>query len=627
MVIAAVQGVAGVSRVNLFWVVLFGILIVVGLLAAQLIPDFSSLRPHALATVGAERQIVTGNPLDTPKLFNPKLGPLARTAFSFVRQSQGNEPLAIYAPAHGGTIRIIVNGIVIDQTTPAVPVRLNRYRSSSMAVVPAGIIRNGLNSIFIEQFNNATDLSVLPVYAGPEKTIGSASAGYLRAVRFMRTPIAIAIIMAICMAMFLVFFAQKPARYFCLLGMFLLLLIIKNDTEWTVFEQPVIRFINYVGCLYELAALLAFSFWTNGPQKERMVGLAASIMIICLNLAVDLHFGLDAQESVAFRIAIFVVPGSLILLFVAKRMLDIFPTLNAEAQVVFAIIMALAVAFLSNLAGMYYPMDVTYLYLSSITTQILTTFCLVSLSGFALYFELARYRAALRGNEAMVSIVAGHSLELGQQSQRLKSEIERRAVLEERQRFTRDMHDGIGGQLLSLLLKARSGDVEMVEVERDVAQSLNDLRLVAASLDGADGGFVVSLHSFHERARDQLAAAKIALVWQEDDDVVHLDYGPRETLDVLRVLQEAIANVIRHANARRVTVSIDSKIAAGRFLVLVTDDGAGLSGDLTKVKGNGVRNMKARAQRLGGSLVLSHTASQPGTTVQLSVPCRDMRLS
>ena len=569
------------------------------------------------------------NSFPVPTSFNPKFGPITQTIFTFQHPPAVNEPIAIYAPAYGGDIRIFVNGASVDQRAMTMPVRLNRYRSASIAVVAPALMHPGESRIVIEQYNNATNLTVLPVYAGPESIISKASVTYAWAANLMRTPIAVAVITAICMAMFLVFFAQKPGRYFCLLGMFLLLLIIKNDTAWTIFDQPLIRFINYIACAYELMAFLAFSLWTNGAVKERKAGLMISIAIASLILAVDLYFGLDSQKTVAFRIAIFVVPGSMIVLFVIKRMLDIFPSLNAEAHVVFAIITALVVAFICNLVGMYYPMDVEYMYLVSILTQMLTAFCLVSLSGFALYFELARYRAALRNNEAMVSIVAGHGLELGQQSQRLKSEIERRAVLEERQRFTRDMHDGIGGQLLSLLLKARSGDVGMAEVERNVAESLNDLRLVAASLDGADEGFAVSLRSFCERVDDQLWTAQIALTWQEDENVARVDYGPRETLDVLRILQESITNIIRHAQASGVTVTIivKSNAADAQLVIVVTDDGTGLRADVTAAKGNGIRNMHARAARLGGSVSLSGATGHAGTRLELSLPCSVMPVS
>lgn len=625
--IADAQGAVLVLKVKPFWVVLCAILITTIILAYWLIPDFAAVRPYALAPVSDAQQVSASKGNVKPSSFNVKMGPMTRTDFVLERQGTSTEPVAIYVPAYGGEIRLIVNGNELQRGAVTLPVRLNRYRSTSMATIPASLVRQGQNRLTIEQYNNPTGLTVLPVFAGPVKLLSGASDGYLQAARFMKQPIAIAIIIAIGMAMFLVFFAQNPERYLCLLGMFLLLLIIKNDTEWAIFDEPVIRFINYVGCVYELMAFLAFSFWTNGSKIERRFALGVCIMIACLIFAADLYFGLDSQKTVTFRIAIFVLPGIAIVAFVAKRVGHIFPTLNPELQVVFAIITALVLGFVSNLIGMYYPMDVQFIYLSSIITQILTAFCLVALSGFALSFELDRYRAALRSNEAMQSIVAGHGLELGQQSQRLKSEIERRAVLEERQRFTRDMHDGIGGQLLSLLLKARSGDVELVEVERDVSQSLNDLRLVAAALDGADDGFGVSLNSFRERARDQLAAAKIGLDWQEDENVASIIYDPRETLDVLRILQEGITNIIRHAQASHVIILFQVDSMNSRLLITFSDDGLGLSTDVSSTTGTGIKNIAARAARLGGSVTMSNGSQFSGTVLHVSLDCPCKRVS
>jgi len=69
------------------------------------------------------------------------------------------------------------------------------------------------------------------------------------------------------------------------------------------------------------------------------------------------------------------------------------------------------------------------------------------------------------------------------QDAELRREIEQKAVLQERQRFTRDMHDGIGGQLLSLLMRVRTGRVGMDGIETEIQSGINDLRLVVDSLD------------------------------------------------------------------------------------------------------------------------------------------------
>jgi hypothetical protein len=82
-VIARNQGVGGVLRVKLFWVVFFAMLVSTGLVATRLVPDFGSLRPYSLAAVGNERQIAVSGPSAAPGTFNAKLGPLTRTLFTY----------------------------------------------------------------------------------------------------------------------------------------------------------------------------------------------------------------------------------------------------------------------------------------------------------------------------------------------------------------------------------------------------------------------------------------------------------------------------------------------------------------------------------------------------------------
>lgn len=86
-------------------------------------------------------------------------------------------------------------------------------------------------------------------------------------------------------------------------------------------------------------------------------------------------------------------------------------------------------------------------------------------------------------------------------------------------------------------------------------------------------------------------------------------------VEVLAVLREALANVARHAGARRV----DVEVAADADLVLrVLDDGNGLPGQ-RRPGGKGLANMEARAARLGGS-VLVKPGPEGGTLVEWRVP-------
>ena len=85
--------------------------------------------------------------------------------------------------------------------------------------------------------------------------------------------------------------------------------------------------------------------------------------------------------------------------------------------------------------------------------------------------------------------------------------------------------------------------------------------------------------------------------------------------EVLAVLREALTNVARHAGAHRVDVELT---AEGDLTLRVLDDGKGISGE-RRPGAKGVANMEARAQRLGGS-VLIKPGPEAGTLVEWRVP-------
>ena len=93
--------------------------------------------------------------------------------------------------------------------------------------------------------------------------------------------------------------------------------------------------------------------------------------------------------------------------------------------------------------------------------------------------------------------------------------------------------------------------------------------------------------------------------------------GPDEQIEVFRIVQEGLANVRRHADARHAEVTIGRR-PGGERVVVVSDDGAGFSGEATGA-GQGLKNMRHRAARIGGSL---QVFSAPGTGTQLEIVLR-----
>jgi two-component system sensor histidine kinase UhpB len=85
---------------------------------------------------------------------------------------------------------------------------------------------------------------------------------------------------------------------------------------------------------------------------------------------------------------------------------------------------------------------------------------------------------------------------------------------------------------------------------------------------------------------------------------------------VLRIAQEALTNVAKHAGAERVVLSL--RRSDDWLLLSIHDDGAGLGAPIAAT-GRGVLNMRARAEQLGGTLTIEQTEGQ-GTRVVLALP-------
>ena len=90
---------------------------------------------------------------------------------------------------------------------------------------------------------------------------------------------------------------------------------------------------------------------------------------------------------------------------------------------------------------------------------------------------------------------------------------------------------------------------------------------------------------------------------------------PQNVLHVLRILQEAFTNILKHARAN--TVKVETGVAGmpGKVYVSVSDNGIGLSNEHP---GHGLANMRRRAQAIGGTLDIASAAT--GTMITLSLP-------
>ena len=144
----------------------------------------------------------------------------------------------------------------------------------------------------------------------------------------------------------------------------------------------------------------------------------------------------------------------------------------------------------------------------------------------------------------------------------------------------------------------------------------DDLRLIieSSALDDTDR-LSERLAPLRHRTTRVLEAAGIECTWAlQGLDQCRLD--DRRGLDFLRLLQEALANVLKHSRASKVRIGIEA--ADGQLSLAVADNGSGFTAGRDGHAGMGLRNMEARSRRLNGTLDIRPTPG--GTTVALRFP-------
>ncbi|PNS08547.1 Histidine kinase-, DNA gyrase B-, and HSP90-like ATPase [Lysobacter silvestris] len=192
----------------------------------------------------------------------------------------------------------------------------------------------------------------------------------------------------------------------------------------------------------------------------------------------------------------------------------------------------------------------------------------------------------------------------------------------ERLQLVRDLHDGFGGTLVGTIaeLKQAPEDMAKSRIVDILSEMRDDLRLVIDSTAREHADLAELIVPLRHRASRLLEAADIEDHWSIQG-LEGVDIGSVRSLDLLRLLQEALTNVFKHSRARRVDVTLE--ISGSNLRLQVRDDGVGMaSADpeprASREGGAGMASMRLRAQRLKATFDVNRR--EDGTVVNLLMP-------
>ena len=237
-----------------------------------------------------------------------------------------------------------------------------------------------------------------------------------------------------------------------------------------------------------------------------------------------------------------------------------------------------------------------------------------ALVGAALMWIVSR--RFLQARSEAVQLSASLAQRVEQKERELRDSFERlsevessRAVLAERERILRDMHDGVGSNLATAVRQLESGRATSHQVVQTLRESMDHLKLSIDAMNLPAGDVNALLASLRYRLQPRIESAGLAFNW----DVDRLPRWAVANDEAMRHLQflllEVISNVLQHAHAS--TLSLAARAVPGGIRITLSDDGLGIRGPAS----HGPGSLKVRADMIGAALSIESTT--PGTRVTI----------
>ena len=208
----------------------------------------------------------------------------------------------------------------------------------------------------------------------------------------------------------------------------------------------------------------------------------------------------------------------------------------------------------------------------------------------------------------------------------LRELAENTAIIEERSRLARDLHDSVSQSLYGVMLFARAGRdalesgetealaVDLKRVEENALRAMKEMRLLLFQLQPLaldQTGLEAALAQRFEQVEGRLGIdAELSI----DPDIA---LTPHQGESLYRLASEALNNALKHAEASRVSVRLVRE--GDEFILTITDNGRGFDARQMAGPGMGLANMHYRAERLGGRLDI-HSAPGEGTVIRCRIP-------
>ncbi|WP_181883688.1 sensor histidine kinase [Sphingorhabdus pulchriflava] len=519
--------------------------------------------------------------------------------FRFDGRLLPDEPLAIYTENNRERLTVYLNGVELFRNYRSATSQTLGWNRPYIIPVPQKLLRDVGNELVLRVGSDRQfSLGVGTVKVGSQEVLGRLY-NYQQFWRVTGSAAANYAMLFLTFAAFVMWMARRSETEIFWLVMTGLLWFVR-DFHFFAEESPLDPYwfqqVSYYSLYFAVAASLSFcvAFLKLSNHRRIIAMLFAIGVALCIfRVAITSTNRTDLATSLATLLVSLLVCGLIIREWFRNRSLE---SLALVAVVLFGTVLGLH--DIGRIPNVNWWQGLGF-HVQPFTGFLLFSVFLLSVG--------RKYLRALTEVETLNASLeervetATHALAASERA-RQKIEVEH-AVGIERERLMREMHDGIGSNLVTALAVVRKQG-EAPVAEETLQRALTDLKLTVDSLAPVEGDAVALLANLRHRMEPDMEKAGVKCVWRVEP-CPSLDWlDAPNALHMLRIIQEGVGNVLSHAHATSITIACCPSKKDGRDGVelVLTDDGCGFIAANVSGNGRGLSNMHTRASQLGADL-------------------------
>jgi signal transduction histidine kinase len=399
-----------------------------------------------------------------------------------------------------------------------------------------------------------------------------------------------------------VFWARRHEKIYLVFFMMAILYMLRY-LHMTIGELPPPVPDNWFGWMtinalgWMALCIFLFLMWISRrewPMLEKSLIVGGILVTIATTPIVDPHLLTPATLPYAYGAALMLLAVLAIIGIRAAR-----ASKSRTAWILAAIYGSMPIIGLYDMAFLDYHVNIESVYLRPYPGIGLIVIC----AGLIYHRYISSLKAVEGANALLAKRVAEREAELSEKYTQLNQLQQHHALAQERQRIMQEMHDGLGSSLISALHMVERGTPNRDEIAQVLRACIDDLKLALDSLSIAESDLLALLATLRFRLNSRLQAAGIALQWNiaEVPPLPWLD--TQSALHILRILQEVLANIIKHTQANRIEFS--TRCDTRDVIVEVRDNGHGTfthpTAETPSFPGRGLTNIANRATAIGAT--------------------------